>query len=102
MPSILIVFFMVVSPFDSSFWAILSAISAAAVLCSIIPPFPVVCKFAVPLSCFHFGVKNRRRSAFDTTDTEEKLIAAAPIIGFNKIWNTGYSTPAATGMPIAL
>ena len=43
-----------------------------------------------------------KRSAFPTTETELKLIAAAAIIGLSKTPNHGYSTPAAIGMPRAL
>ena len=39
---------------------------------------------------------------FAITETELKLIAAAAIIGDNKIPNTGYNTPAATGIPNTL
>ena len=42
------------------------------------------------------------RSAFDITDTELNVIAAAAIIGFNRMPNAGYSTPAASGIPSAL
>ena len=41
-------------------------------------------------------------SAFDTTETELKLIAAAAIIGFNKGPPNTYNIPAATGIPIVL
>ena len=44
----------------------------------------------------------RSRSAFAITETEERLIAAAAIIGESSRPNTGYSTPAATGTPSAL
>lgn len=36
------------------------------------------------------------------TETELKLIAAAAIIGDNKIPKTGYKTPAAIGIPNTL
>ena len=36
------------------------------------------------------------------TDTEDRLIAAAAIIGDSKVPVSGYSTPAAIGMPAAL
>src|SRR3989338_2396516 len=42
------------------------------------------------------------RSAFVITDTELKLIAAAAIIGESNKPKTGYSTPAAIGMPSTL
>ena len=44
----------------------------------------------------------RSLRAFPITETELKLIAAAPIIGFKRSPNAGYNTPAATGTPIAL
>jgi hypothetical protein len=44
----------------------------------------------------------RRRSAFPTTDTEDRLIAKAANIGLSSRPNTGYSTPAAIGTPSAL
>ncbi|GEM_PF-3184130 len=42
------------------------------------------------------------RIALAITDTELKLIAAAAMIGESSRPNTGYSTPAATGMPSTL
>ena len=36
------------------------------------------------------------------TETELKLIAAAAIIGLNRIPKNGYKTPAAIGTPIEL
>src|SRR5579884_4129000 len=42
------------------------------------------------------------RSALLITDTELKLMAAAAKIGLRRIPKNGYSTPAATGTPIAL
>ena len=47
------------------------------------------------------GFQVRRRSAFVTTKTELKPMAAAPIIGFS-VTPHGDSTPAATGMQMAL
>ena len=44
----------------------------------------------------------RSRNAFPITDTELKLIAAAAIIGLNRIPKNGYNTPAAIGTPIVL
>jgi hypothetical protein len=44
----------------------------------------------------------RNRNAFAITDTELKLIAALAIIGLNSHPKTGYSTPAAIGIPSAL
>ena len=50
----------------------------------------------------HAHRRVRSRSAFATTDTDERLIANAAIIGLNRRPNTGYSTPAAIGTPSAL
>ena len=36
------------------------------------------------------------------TDTELNVMAAAAIIGLNKMPNVGYRIPAATGTPMAL
>jgi hypothetical protein len=47
-------------------------------------------------------VSRRRRSAFATTETLEKLIAALAIIGFSRSPKTGYSAPAAMAIPITL
>ena len=44
----------------------------------------------------------RNRNEFAITETELKLIAAAARIGLSSNPNTGYSTPAAIGTPIAL
>ena len=44
----------------------------------------------------------RSLRAFPITETELRLIAAAPIIGLSNSPNAGYKTPAATGTPIAL
>lgn len=49
-----------------------------------------------------FGLKNRRRKALDTTNTELKLIANAATIGFIFKWNAVYQHPAAMGMPMML
>lgn len=43
-----------------------------------------------------------KRKAFDITDTELKLIAAAAIIGLRRMPKNGKRTPAATGTPSAL
>ena len=43
-----------------------------------------------------------RRNALVTTDTELNAMAAPAKIGDKSRPNAGYSTPAATGMPIAL
>lgn len=42
------------------------------------------------------------RKALPTTDTEDRLIASAAIIGLSSQPNTGYSRPAAIGTPSAL
>jgi hypothetical protein len=44
----------------------------------------------------------RNRNEFVITDTELKLIASAAIIGDNSQPVSGYSNPAASGMPSAL
>ena len=44
----------------------------------------------------------RRRSAFATTLTDERLIARAAIIGDSRTPNSGYSAPAAIGIPMEL
>lgn len=44
----------------------------------------------------------RRRSAFNTTEMDEALIAKAANIGLIRMPRKGYSTPAATGTPEAL
>lgn len=44
----------------------------------------------------------RNRNAFEMTETEDKLIAAAAIIGESRSPTNGYSTPAAIGTPAAL
>lgn len=44
----------------------------------------------------------RRRSAFVTTLTELKLIAAAAITGLSMTPKAGHNTPAATGIPTLL
>ena len=48
------------------------------------------------------ALKKRRRSALDTTHTDERLIAAAPIIGLSLMPNGTHSAPAAIGMPMQL
>lgn len=42
------------------------------------------------------------RNALVITETEDRLIAAAAIIGDNSVPVSGYSTPAATGTPSTL
>ncbi len=44
----------------------------------------------------------RNRRAFEITETEDKLIAAAAIIGDSKRPKAGYRTPAAIGTPRVL
>jgi hypothetical protein len=44
----------------------------------------------------------RSLRALPTTDTELKLIAAAAIMGLNKMPKNGYRTPAARGTPRVL
>ena len=44
----------------------------------------------------------RKRNALPMTDTDDRLIANAAIIGFISTPNNGYSTPAASGMPSTL
>jgi len=40
--------------------------------------------------------------ALPTTDREDSAIAAAAIIGDNRIPRNGYKIPAATGIPVPL
>ena len=42
------------------------------------------------------------RRALVITDTDEKLMAAAAMMGLSKIPNNGYRAPAATGTPTEL
>lgn len=44
----------------------------------------------------------RNRNAFITTDTDDRLIANAAIIGLSSRPNAGYKAPAAIGTPSAL
>ena len=54
-------------------------------------------------ACFlFFGLNHLSRSAFVITNTELKLIANAPIIGFSFSAKGIKNTPAATGIPIIL
>ena len=53
-------------------------------------------------ACAGWALKRLSRSAFITTHTLERLMAAAPIIGFSRRWNGRYKSPAATGMPTVL
>ena len=52
------------------------------------------------LKNYNFVFRNRR--ALVITDTELKVMAAAAIIGLNRMPNIGYRTPAAIGTPMAL
>ena len=59
--------------------------------------------FLILLSFDASCIRNRfSLSAFVTTQKLDKLIAAAPNIGFNLIWKSGYHSPAASGIPITL
>ena len=51
---------------------------------------------------FSYSFTRFNRSAFITTDTELKLMAAAAMIGESSRPKNGYSTPAAIGMPSTL
>ena len=53
------------------------------------------------LSIF-YSAKRRNLSALPMTDTDDKLMAAAAIIGLSSSPKVGYSKPAAIGMPMAL
>ena len=44
----------------------------------------------------------RRRLALVTTDSDEAAMAAAAMVGDSTIPKNGYSSPAATGMPMVL
>jgi len=44
----------------------------------------------------------RSLRAFPTTETEERLIAAAAMIGLRRMPKLGYRMPAATGTPRTL
>ena len=52
------------------------------------------------ISAYSFAL--RSLSALVITETDEKLIAAAAMIGDSNRPNTGYSTPAAIGTPAEL
>ena len=54
------------------------------------------------LSTFNYILTLFKRKEFSTTESEEKAIAAAAKIGFNKIPKNGYKTPAATGIKAVL
>ncbi len=47
----------------------------------------------------HYTFRFRRRSELAITDTLLKLIAAAAIMGLNRMPNQGYKIPAAIGIP---
>ncbi len=49
-----------------------------------------------------YNLAPRRRRAFEITETEDKLIAAAAIMGDSKRPKAGYRTPAAIGTPRVL
>ena len=51
---------------------------------------------------FSHSLTFRNRSAFATTETELKLIAALAMIGLSRIPKNGQSKPAAIGTPSAL
>ena len=62
-----------------------------------------ICSATFPAVCSNrCGLKSFNRRALHTTQTLLKLIAAAPNIGFNFHPNSGYHTPAASGIPIIL
>ena len=74
-------------------------------------PSAVACVILISLwvtsgASFFSGVnpllKPLSRRAFPTTKILLKLMAAAPNMGFSRIWNAGYNTPAARGMPMQL
>lgn len=48
------------------------------------------------------GLKRRRRSAFSTTETEERLIASDPRVGSSRNPNAGKNSPTAIGIPTTL
>ena len=54
------------------------------------------------LGQFHPDQLARKRRAFATTETDERLIASAAIIGESSSPVQGHSTPAAMGTPRAL
>ena len=58
-------------------------------------------KTRLPLTCF-YSFSKRSFKEFAITDTEEKLMAAAAIIGDKRIPKAGYKTPAANGIPTVL
>src|SRR5215207_6093859 len=48
------------------------------------------------------GCQRRSRLALVTTDSDDRAIAAAAMIGDRRMPKNGYNRPAAIGMPIAL
>lgn len=63
---------------------------------------PTFDKYALVRRHLCHNCTRRKRSALVMTDTDDRLIAAAAIIGDSRVPVNGYSTPAATGMPMAL
>ena len=59
-------------------------------------------RFTFPARIRFYSFAARKRSALLMTDTELKLMAAAAMIGLNKIPNLGYRMPAAMGTPTEL
>lgn len=49
-----------------------------------------------------YNCTRRSRRVLVMTDTDDRLIAAAAIIGDINVPVNGYKTPAATGLPMAL
>src|SRR3569833_1631134 len=49
-----------------------------------------------------YSLSSRSLNALPITDTELRLIAAAAMMGLRSTPNTGYSAPAAIGIPITL
>ena len=96
-PSTTSVFFIITIPFSSS---LLSTPERSGM-------FSVESVFSLSSSAFAgpfvfppvAGLKNRSRSALVTTHTEERLMAAEPIIGLRRRPKAGNRAPAATGMP---
>ena len=89
MPSIIMVFFIAVSPF-SSVVSIMVWVSTTA---------------SVAFSCWflwNLGLKSLTRRALETTQTELMLMAAAPNMGFSFQPKELKNTPAASGMPMEL
>ena len=82
---------------------IVFSITFSSFLCAVSGFSPLMGKTAgVPAVFLGVALKKRRRSAFETTQTDERLIAAAPIIGLSLMPNGTHSRPAAIGMPMQL